>query len=542
MTYSAPHVSRASSASSAGAPPAARAVCTVAVRELIEQITSLRFLIISLLVIGLTPLAVFVGTRDYVNRRAEYDRLAGERQSLAAGPAGERVTGMDMPFTPQNDMAVLRALRPPETLSVLVRGLDAALPEYWDFSATGVESGPSAARSERLVDLLGQLDSEFLVRVVLGLLAILLAFDAVAGEKELGTLRAALSQPVSRSVFLAGKLIGGAITLWTAVLATFLIALLSAQLFGISLLDADTLLKAGLIAATSGMYLLCMFALGLLISSLTASQKTSLLVSLVVWAVAALALPPLAALVAQAVAPVTPPHAVSLKKRVLDDTLYREAARSMGLVFQELAGSGGGPVQPDGYERHKEEIDRRITPILLSYLNRRRQLVGEVDRDVERRAARQDDVARALMALSPSALFVRAAADLAATGDNQYRAWLEAVRRQQSRLQGALFEDPPLVMFEISEMATAAGQREPPAGDVEASVERRGEGPPAGQMNLLLERHRPPRLSSLPAFVPPRRDAAAALARALPAVGLLIFYSGIFIVGGFIAFARYDVR
>jgi len=520
---------------------AAHAVWNVARRELMEQITSLRFLVISLLVIGLTPLAVFVGARDNVNRRAEYDRLAGERQSLAAGPAGQHVTGMDMPFTPQNDLAVLRALRPPETLSVLVRGLDGALPEYWDFSATGIEAGPSAARSERLVDLLGQLDSEFLVRVVLGLLAILLAFDAVAGEKELGTLRAALSQPVSRPAFLAGKLIGGAVTLWVAVLATFLIGLLSAQLFGISLLDADALAKAALIAATSGTYLLCMYTLGLLISSLTASQKTSLLVSLVVWAVAALALPPLAALVAQAVVPITPAHAVAIKKRVLDDALYRDAARSMGLAFMEIAGSGGGGVQPDGYERHKDEIDRRITPILLGYLSKRR-LVGELDRDVERRAARQNDVARTLMALSPSALFVRAAADLAATGDNHYGAWLEAVRRQQRHLEGALFEDPPLVMFEINEMAMAAGRRAPPAGEVEVSVERRGDGPPVGQMNLLVERHRPPPVTSLPAFVPPRRDAAAALVRALPALGLLILYTGAFITAAFIAFARYDVR
>jgi len=525
--------------SSAGIPlpGAARAVWTIARRELMEQITSLRFLVISVLVIGLTPLAVYVGVRDCENRRAEHDRLAAERQTLAAGPAGQHVTGMDMPFTPQNDLLVLRALRPPETFSVLVRGLDGALPEYWDFSSTGIEAGPSAARSERLVDLLGQLDAEFLVRVVLGLLAILLAFDAVAGEKELGTLRAALSQPVARPVFLAGKLIGGAVTLWAAVFAMFLIGLLSAQLFGISLADADTLTKAALVAATSGMYVLCMYALGLLISSLAASQKTSLLVSLVVWAVAALALPPLAALVAQAVAPVTPPHAVALKKRVLDDALYREAAQSMGRTFMEIAGGG---VQPDGYDRHKDEINRRITPILLGYLNKRRQLVGELDRDVERRTARQNDVARALMALSPSALFLRATADLATTGDNQYAAWLDAVRRQQRRLEAALFEDPPLVMFEISEME--ARRPGPPAGEVEARVERRGDGPPMRQMNLLVERHEPPPLTSLPSFVPPRRDAAAALMRALPALGLLIVYTGVFIVGSFVAFARYDVR
>lgn len=529
-----------SAANTVTAPSAGRAVWLVALRELTDQMTSLRFLVISLLVVGMTPLAVYVGVRDYENRRAEYDRLVAERQSLLAGPSGTQVTGIDMPFTPQNDLAVLRAVRPPEALSVLVRGLDGALPEYWDFSPTGIEAGPWATRAERLVDLLGQLDSEFLVRVVLGLLAILMAFDAVAGEKEIGTLRAVLSQPLARPAFLAGKLLGGVATLWASVLATFLMGLVSAQLFGVSPLNHDALGKGILIAATSAAYLLCLYALGLLVSSLTASQKTSLVVLLVVWVVGVLALPPLAALIAQAVVPVAPAHSVSIKKRILDDNLYKEAARSMGLAYMEVTGQGGGSLTAGGYEQHKEAIDRRISPILLAYLSRRRQLVGELDRDVERRTARQNDLARALMALSPSATFAGATADLAATGDAQYGAWLEAVRRQQRRLEAALFEDPPLVMFQTNEIAMSAGQRGPPSGNVEGSAQR--DGPRVGEMWLLVERHQPPWVGSLPAFVPPGNDAAAALARALPALGLLVAYTGVFIVGSFVAFVRYDVR
>ncbi len=52
----------------------------------------------------------------------------------------------------------------------------------------------------------------------------------------------------------------------------------------------------------------------------------------------------------------------------------------------------------------------------------------------------------------------------------------------------------------------------------------------------------PPSEANLPAFVPPRRDARAAVARALPALGLLTLYTGLFRVSGFVAFSRYDVR
>jgi hypothetical protein len=163
VTYSPPHVSRVSSVPSAGAPAAARAVWFVALRELTDQMTSLRFLIIALLAIGLTPLAVYVGTRDYNNRLTDYDRLLAEQQKVAGDQKGVYDRGELLP---------LRVVRPPEALSVVVRGLDGAIPAYWDFSTAGIASGPSASRPRRLADMLGQLDLEFLVRVVLGLLIV----------------------------------------------------------------------------------------------------------------------------------------------------------------------------------------------------------------------------------------------------------------------------------------------------------------------------------------------------------------------------------
>ncbi len=312
----------------------------IARRELADHVISARFLVIALLAIGLTPLAVYVGSRDYSARLGDYNRLYRERQELAAGPAGGGIERAASPFSRRftvdgtgDSLKVLRALRPPEPLSVLTRGLDGAMPEYWDFSPAGIEVGPIASRPQRLADLLGQLDLEFLVRVVLGLLAILLAFDAVSGEKELGTLRAVLSQPVSRPAFLGGKLAGGATTLLVPLVAAFLMALLSAQFFGVHLLSADNLAKIALVAAASALYLVCFYALGLLISSLTASQKTSLVLLLVIWVLAVLAVPPLATLVAQAASPVPPAHAFEAQKRALDGNLRRESSQAMGAIW-----------------------------------------------------------------------------------------------------------------------------------------------------------------------------------------------------------------
>lgn len=487
-------------------------IWTIVGRELVDQLTSLRFLIIAVLVVGLTPLAVYVGARDYINRQEDYSRLVAERQELAAGDAGKLVRGFDSPWTPQNELAVLRALRPPEPLSVLVRGLDGALPEYWDFSPYGILTGPSTLPPQSLGDILGQLDLEFLMRVVLGLLAILLAFDAVAGEKELGTLRLALSQPISRPAFLTGKLAGGAVTLLVPLVAAFLVALLSAQLLGLDLLAADALFRVALLAAASAGYLLCFYALGLLVSSLTTSQKTSLVVLLVTWVVMVLAVPPLASLIGRAVSPVPPRQTIETEKRTIEDDLRREAEFAMGAVYREITGLPEGWADTRKYQEHKEAIDHRIAPMQVAYLNKRRQRVSELERDAERRMNRQHQMTRAIMALSPGAAFANAAADLAATGDAHRRAWLEAVSRHQSRLDEALFDDPPTITI-------------------------RNNG-----ASFTTDRRQPPSLADLPAFVPPRRDARAAVTRALPALGVLVLYTGLFIAGGFVAFARYDVR
>ncbi len=490
-------------------------VWTIALRELAEQVRSLRFLLIVGLVLVLTPLSVYVGTRDYKGRLENANQLAAE-QALIAGQSREENRGMDIawtiPWTTGGELAALRSVRPPEVLSVLVHGLDGAMPEYWDYSPTGLIAGPSAWQPQRLADMLGQLDFEFLIRVALGLLAILLAFDAVAGEKELGTLRALLSQPVSRAALLTGKLVGSVFTLLVPLGSAFLIALLSAQMLGIDLLQPGNPAKIGLLALTSAAYLLCFLALGLLVSSTARTQKTSLVVLLVLWVLAVLAVPPMASLIGKTVYPTIPSHVLQDRKHALDDDVRRQAEQAMGVVYREITGAPEGWADSTKYEANKEVIDRRIAPIRIGYLNKRRQLMGEIDRDAERRSGLQNDLTRVIMAVSPAAAFAGAAADLAGTGDAQRSAWLDAANRQQISLNSILFDDPPSVM-----------------------INNKG-----AQFRASL--HKAPTAAELPRFVPPNRNVAANAERALFSLGLLFSVTAIFIAAGFIAFSRYDVR
>lgn len=484
----------------------------IALREIAEQITSLRFLAVSVLAVGLTPLMVYVGSQDYDLRLGEYTRLAALRQDLTAGPAGQEVDGYDQPWTAVNELFVLTALRHPEPLSALVKGVDGALPQYWLFTPAGVEAGPPSATARRLSDLLGHLDLEFLVRVVLGLLAILLAFDAVVGEKERGTLRAVLTFPIPRAAFLTGKLMGGAVTLLVPLTLAYLFALLCAQLFGIDALASENLMKTGLLYCASAAYLLCYYALGLLVSALVRSQKTSLVALLIIWTITVLAVPPLATLLAQVVAPSQSLKSLEEEKKALEEDLRHSAEIEMGAVYREITGTPENSISGLAYENNKEEIDRRIAGIVVREMKGRRRLIGGLEQDAERRAERQNRISRWIMVGSPAAVFANAATELVGTGDADYAAWLRSVREQQSRLNDALFDDPPVVFIRNGGATYSAQRKDSPAAH------------------------------DLPAFSPPRKKAVDQLRRALPSLFILLFYTALLIVSGFTVFLRYDVR
>lgn len=486
-------------------------IWTIASRELVDHLLSARFLIIMVLVICLVPLAVYVGLQDYKSRLHDYDRLVSARQNLIAGEAGQKVQGSDSPWTPENELAVFRAVRRPNPLSVFIRGLDGALPEYWDFTPAGIEEGPSALRPKRLSDLLGQLDMEFLIRVALGLLAILLAFDAVSGEKEMGTLRLAFSQPISRAGFLTGKLIAGAIALLVPVAMAFLVALVISRLFGMESLPLDGNIKLLLIFMASSIYLICFHSLGLLISSLTRSQKTSIIVLLVIWVVLTLAASPVATFTAQAVSQAPNRYLVETQKSALDDDLRIETEKAMGEAYKEATGIENRMSYGD-YLKNREAVNRRIEPIISSYVNKRRQLLAEIQLDADRKENRQNRIARTIMWLSPAATYSNVATDLSGTGDESRSAWLEATQRYSNRLGTALFENPPVITIRV------------------------------GGMSSTIERLKLPSISELPAFASPKSDAAATVRGALPSIMILLIYTVVFIIGGFAAFIRYDVR
>lgn len=115
------------------------------------------------------------------------------------------------------------------------------------------------------------------------LIALLLAFDAICGEMERGTLLMTLSCPISRTEFLIGKAVGHTLVLVFALVAGYgLTAGLLMALGGGSLAG---LVDFARLIGTSVVLGVCFLATGYVLSAVTRQSRTAAAASIAVWLV-----------------------------------------------------------------------------------------------------------------------------------------------------------------------------------------------------------------------------------------------------------------
>ncbi len=467
---------------------------TLFAKEILEGLAGRRFLAVTALCVIMIPLGFLVSTRDYETRLQNYreavrlyEEGATKIQDVLYGPGG-------------------KAFRAPSPLSFLASGLENVLPNIAETPAKSFEAPVvlNLSNNQSLDNLYeayhGALDLAFIVSVIMTFLAMVSTYGAVSGEKEQGTLKQILANPVPRHRILLAK----AAAHYLVLVIPFGLALVAGMLLfptGRELLFGPSsqtvpLVLAGLFA----LLLLGVFLnLGLFLSALTKQAGTTIVVLLLAWVFLFGIQPRLGAALARLIYPVKPDTIVALEKNQIRRDNERELNAEIDKVLAPYPDRPGD--LPPGAIAQEQMLQQQ-------YHTRLVERWREIDREVSRRRAVQTRIAANLARLSPVACFIRPLAEISRTGWLEYQRFSNDVARFEEVLNVEVYEKNSYIRYK-------GGVGQSFEGDIQASAPRFSE---TGIPNDRL------------------------FTNVLPDLVLLVVFNLLLFTAAFAGFVRYDVR
>jgi len=261
-------------------------------KEILEHLLSLRLVLAFALVVVLLVASGILFVEDYEAQVNDYTQQVSENsefvsKNLSTNPFEVLSWGRQ------------RIYRRPHPLVFLAEGREKDLPNSFRVNAFRLEGPDYSLRGNPLLGEFEVLDWSFTIGIVLSFVAILLASDGVNGEKQRGTLRLMLSNPVPRARLLIAKYFSTMILLTIPLLIGAILGLLVITASGQVQLSGQDWAKIGSMAIVSLLYLSVFVVLGLLLSTVLKDPQASLVVALLLWVVLVIVIPSGAALTAK---------------------------------------------------------------------------------------------------------------------------------------------------------------------------------------------------------------------------------------------------
>ncbi len=478
-------------------------------KELKSIIQSLKFVatfgVCSLLIL----LSVFIGVMEYRSSVAQYEMATSWVQQQTM----EATSFQSLPT---------KVYREPDPMQIFVSGVNYDVGRFSQIRAErDVKLEQSAYSDEPLFAVFRYIDFSFIVQVVLSLFAIVFTYDAINGERESGTLKLALSNPVARGQYLFAKLVGSWLGLTVPLMIPILIGLLLLFVFNVPMDGADWIKLISLIGV-SVLYFTFFIALGLLVSALTRLSSVSFLLLLVAWIALVLIVPRGATMAAgQLVDVPTVAEIESQKDRYRSDR-QAENDRARRAMWREMMAPAEG--LPESERRayfqsnmasFRESADELQEEMEVTIGEHNRQL----NEGLYNAKAEQERVAFLLSRLSPASAYKLMAMNLGGTNTSlkkRYEDQMIAYRETYNTYIGKKWEEEMQ-----ARMASANRSR---------------------RMMWMGSGNEPVDASDMPRFRAASEPLASVIKASILDFGLLSVFTVVAFAGAFLAFVRYDVR
>ncbi len=456
-------------------------------KEILENLTTRRFIIVLGLCFLVIPFSIYIGDRDYEHREQAYEK------STRTFLEDHKVVG-DLLYSG------VKAFRPPSSLSFISQGLELVLPNIVESQTSIIETPPidlhlnNGQSYENLyTSLHGPLDLVFIVSVIMTFLAIIFSFGAISGEKEQGTLKMILCNAVPRHHILMSKIAANFLMLvipflLAIVMGMVILAARSSNLF----ISESSILSIAIALVFSFLTIGVFFNLGLWISALTHQAVTSFVILLLCWAFLFGIYPRISVIFSQLLYPVKSQQLVLLER----NQIRLENEKALATELDRIANS-------DGNSQEKQDA---ITAEFRAKLTDQLQ---KHDENTENRRNTQMQIAINLARISPIGCFMRPMAEVSRTGWMQYRKFIQDVSRYRRELDEQVYSKYQMSHDKYGGGGvTFTGDRLAPAPVLQVSVVHSDE----------------------------------IIKNILPDAGLLLVYNIFFFFAAFIAFRNYDAR
>ena len=495
---------------------------TIVRREITANILSFRFLMGLLIYFSLIVTNLFVLTRGYEDRLQSYQTAIREN--------ADEVKQVKI-YSEFGQTRRLKLDRKPKLLSIFNEGMDKRKGNTVTVAHGYVPAVAAHHGSDNpYLNIFSSIDFTVICQVVMSLLALLFAYDAISREKEAGTLRLTLSCPIQRPTLLLGKYIAGMVSISLPLVASFVAGLLVVQFSPYVSFSSSDWGRILLIFLLSILYVSIFFLIGLFLSTRTHRSSITLMFSMCVWVLFVLIVPNLTVLLVEHASPIRSEESYKTQAAELW-TEFEEKARNylkqhakqgvenhweyakpsgMGISSESTAYGSGETVSMSGIRNSEGAL------FLQEFYGFRENLRAQyVDRVWQIRKAylnenpnRQSLLALNISRISPAAIYYNAAAILAETDLGSFWRFMEQARQYRWEWVEYLRDGK---IFSSRRWFTGKNSQEP------------------------LD------LTGMPRFKEQGEGIGGSLQRAAPDIMILTALNILFFMGAFISFLRYDL-
>ncbi len=516
----------------------------IAKKELLLNVMTFKFAVGTTLCVLLVAVFMPMLLDDYRQRLEEY------HEAVTNNVKELRKAKVYMNLTPT-------VFRPPAILSVFCEGMEKRLDNSAKIEFESIPTIRSTSSEvNSYLSIFPILDVMLIFKIVMSLLALLVTYDTICGERERRTLKLILSNKTARYQVLLAKLLAGLVTLVIPITMIFIVGLLILEVSPMVDLVRSDWARIGLMYLVSLIFISVMHNIGLLFSCLAKRSAVSLILALLCWVIYTVVIPNGSVCAAMRIKLLEPRETIDNQLANLRQERKREEKELVAKIGP-WSGTRQGDLGAFGrdytravdkpFARYEQKRCAVVTEHSIKYAQKFRGIEQSyLDSLLE-----QKHLANTMSRTSPISLYENVMCALAGTdtANSQHfvsrtRAYrnevIEYIRSHTKDFTLPCFFTP----FSEENMIEYGELRAKSSALSKLPKDQRGELDAVYKRSMQLRKMEKPPLDlrDFPHFYYSLRSIAGTLQTVIPDLMLLILDSVLFFILSFVAFQKYDVR